>query len=373
MKTKSSRKGVYKPPVLAVPLAWSALSLDPVSADIPKLPLSAGSPEVIASAPCGVERAALESSVQKVRDKYGATVQEMRTRYAARAADIKRDADEAKPSDFGAITKFDIDISWKDQEFIFDTPTVIIKDQKIILDLPETVLKEQHWIYDLPASRLVNHQTGEFPEFRCDGIFDCTVKWSPIIVGVPEFYMERHDTILGVPEFSMGEQAIFMGVPEFRTERQRIVLGLPQITIKNVTVEAEYVKRESDEFAKQAGAESQALTQSIQNEMHNATAATLHDIFQCERTEFANTKARSLADVDAQIATAMAAAEAAKSAHAEAQAKTASAVVQQLVATRATIDAKFAESAEQFDASERRAMNSLEAQQPDNPPVVAAP
>jgi hypothetical protein len=195
---------------------------------------------------------------------------------------------------------------------------------------------------------------------------ECTVKWSDILTSVPEFYMERHETILGIPEFSVRDQTIILGLPEFFMERQKIIFGLPQFTVKDVHVEIGNVKREASEFAQQANTETAALSTAMQAEIRRTGAEKLHQVFQCHRMQVAANKDRAISKIDAQIATTTAAEQAARNAHADAQATSADAVVQQLVATRTAVGAQFDTAAKQVDAAEEKAISSLDTRQAEN-------
>ena len=319
--------------------------------------------------PCAAEQAALKTTFAKVQEDYKAKISAKTQEFAERSKGLKKDSDDAKPSTAGAMLGIDLDIGWKDQTIIFDTPSLVMKDNKMILGLPEIVMHEQHWIYDLPAVKMVLKQTGEYPELTCgDGFLGlgCTLKFSPILTNVPEFYMERHDTILGVPEFAIRDQTIIMGLPEFFMQRQKIILGLPQFTVKDVHVEIGNVKREAAEFAQQANTETAALSTAMQADLRKAGSEKLHQIFQCHRAQVAANKDREVLKLDAQIATTTAAAKAARDAHAAEQANAADAVVVQLTAAKAAIAAQFDGATKQVDTAEEKAIGSLAVRQADN-------
>src|SRR6266481_1015845 len=178
-----------------------------------------------APVPCAAEQAALKTSFAQVQEDYKDKISAKAGEYADRAAGLKKDSDDAKPSAAGAMLGIDLDVTWKDQTIIFDTPSVSMKENKMIMGLPEVVMHEQHWIYDLPATRMGVQKVGQYPEVTCGGFLglECTIKWSDILTSVPEFYMERHETILGIPEFAVRDQTIIMGLPEFFMERQKII------------------------------------------------------------------------------------------------------------------------------------------------------
>ena len=112
-------------------------------------------------------------------------------------------------------------------------PEVTIKNQDWIFDLPTVTVKDSDIIFHLPSIRMKRVKTGEYPEFTCSGFPpQCTVKWSPIWVDVPEPFMEEHRIVIGIPEFYMNEQKFVVGVPEITMKQQEISFDLPTITIK---------------------------------------------------------------------------------------------------------------------------------------------
>ncbi|MFZ4930370.1 hypothetical protein [Chryseobacterium sp. Mn2064] len=114
-----------------------------------------------------------------------------------------------------------------------DLPEVTIKDQDWIFDLPSVTVKDSDIIFHLPSIRMKRVKTGEYPEFTCHGFPpQCTVKWSPIWIDLPEPFMEEHRIVIGIPEFYMNEQRFVVGVPEITMKQQEISFDLPSITIK---------------------------------------------------------------------------------------------------------------------------------------------
>lgn len=337
------------------------MTIKPWAAALLALSLSSSFAADSAPSACAAEQAALQQAISSVQTEYKALFEKKKVEYQAIGDQIQKDADDNKPSTVGTYVKFDIQTDWKDQEFIFDTPSVTMIDQKIILGLPQVTVNQQKWIYDLPATRMAMHKTGQYPEFICDHAFfpSCSIKWSDIMTQVPEFYMERHETILGVPEFAIRNQEIILGIPEVRMERQRIVMGLPQITVKNVTVEQQRIQTESSAFQQKAQSESGSMASAMQAEIKIKTGDKTHAIFQCERKELENRRGQAISQLDTQIQSAVAQANSARTAKADAVAKSSDAVVAQLVATKATINAKFDEVAVNMDTEEKKTLDNM--------------
>jgi hypothetical protein len=99
---------------------------------------------------------------------------------------------------------------------------------------------------------MVDRKVGQHLEVTCSPFPNCTVEWKDNIMGVPEFYMERHETVLGVPEFAICDQKLIFGVPAVTMQRQEIIMGLPWITVKNVDAEVAVVQDEASAFQQKA-------------------------------------------------------------------------------------------------------------------------
>jgi hypothetical protein len=323
--------------------------------------LTASSMAVADSSGCADAQASLQAKMKSIQDSYKAKMDQKKVEYDQTAKKIRDESDESKPSDVGAVLKFDFKVDWKDQTLIFDTPTVTLTQTKMILGLPQVTLNQQKWIYDLPATRLENQKVGQHPEITCDHAFipHCTVEWKDNIVGVPVFYMERHETILGVPEFAVRDQTIIMGIPALTMQRQTFILGLPQFTLKNVTVEQEKVQKDVSSFQHQAENESAQLAAGMKTEIQTVASTEVHGVFQCQRASLEANRAQALAQIDSEIAKTKAAAQAARDTHSDATAKTADAVVAQIVATRAAVNAQFDDAANKLEQSEKAVVQSL--------------
>lgn len=203
----------------------------------------------------------------------------------------------------------DIDIQWERTEFVMDLPEVTMKEQTWSLDLPQVTVRDQEIIFHTPSTRTERVKTGEYPEFYCEGGFPpkCTVRWSPMWADLPVPFMQEQRIVMGVPEFRMDRTSFVWSLPEFRMTTQRLALHLPQITIKNISVEAEKAKKKGEELSAQTTQATQSIKATYKERAkmeHGWEAAAL---FECYQIEILKSRDAGLA----QFATGIAMAEAA--------------------------------------------------------------
>jgi hypothetical protein len=133
----------------------------------------------------------------------------------------------------------DMDVTFKEQHWIFDLPSVTVRDQKLIFGVPQVTMKTNDLSFDLPVTKLVNKKVGQKPEVYCDThtvIPKCTTKWTDIIIGVPEVSMETKHIKMDIPEVAMKNTQIVMGIPEFKMQRQDWYVKIPEFTLKKIEI-----------------------------------------------------------------------------------------------------------------------------------------
>ncbi|MET3332488.1 MULTISPECIES: hypothetical protein [Bradyrhizobium] len=198
----------------------------------------------------------IQEQIQIIKDRYSPQLEDLKKR-AQRLVD-----DYEKPSDGGAAIGIDFKIDWKDEDIIFDVPSVTMRSTTISLDLPEVFSERQTIIFHTPSVRMVDRKVGEYPEFH--GPFK--IEWKPIIVSVPEPFLEEQKIIFDLPSVKMKRQDIKLDLPEFKMETVKWDLKLPQITVVNVRAETaklkeagEQLKSEGDSIGSRMRAEIEAV------------------------------------------------------------------------------------------------------------------
>jgi hypothetical protein len=309
--------------------------------------------------PCSQAEAQLQAKIASIEAQYKTKIDKKKGEYQQAADQIRHDADASQPTGFGAVTKFDVNVDWKDTSIVFDLPVVMLNQTTLIMGLPEVIINQQKWVYDVPATRMVDRKVFQHPEVTCSPFPNCTVEWKDNIMGVPEFYMERHETVLGVPEFAIRDQKLIFGVPAVTMQRQEIIMGLPWITVKNVDAEVAVVQDEASAFQQKAETDTSRLSAAMKAEIRQAASKDLHRVFQCQKSRLDANRATVLARIDAELSKATTVAQTARANHADAVANTADAVVKQIVATRAVVHAQFDEAARKLAEAEQKALNSF--------------
>jgi len=194
---------------------------------------------------------AMENYQTNINNKIKAITDQYQPLLADLEARGKRLGDDfEKPDNWEAVINVDFDVEWKDNEIIFDLPSVTMRTQEISLDLPEVTMVDNTIVFGTPSVRMVTKKVGQYPEV--DGWI---LRWKDILIDVPETFMQEQRIVFGLPSVTMRRQDWKIDIPEFRMEQQRWVVKLPSITIKNVRAETQKI----EDAGKQLAAEGQAL------------------------------------------------------------------------------------------------------------------
>lgn len=205
---------------------------------------------------------AFQQRLAEIRQRYEPQIQLLTAKGKQIVSDYER------PSDLGVAIGVDFKVDWKDVELIFDVPSLTIEDKRVVLDLPEFRGERQHVAFDVPDVRMVDRKVGQYPEF-----YGWTVKWSDIIISVPEPYMRRVDIYFDLPSVTMRRQEIVFGVPKITMERIRWVVGLPQFTVINVSVQTGEIKQKGQDLQNEATALATQMKKEIEAEVAKLTAS----------------------------------------------------------------------------------------------------
>ncbi|NZD51897.1 hypothetical protein [Rhizobium leguminosarum] len=153
-----------------------------------------------------------------------------------------------KPDDWEAVIDVDFQVTWGEQKFSFDVPTVTMRTQTMSLDLPEVFMERQTIIFHTPSVRMKRIKIGQHPEWH--GPFNMV--WVDNFIDVPEPFMQEQRIIFDLPSVRMKLQEFKLDLPEFKMETLEIKIDLPQVTVKKVSAETAKVK-ESGEALKADG------------------------------------------------------------------------------------------------------------------------
>ena len=173
--------------------------------------------------------------VLQIKEKYEPQIRAL-TENGAKIA-----SEYTTPGDGAALIGVDVKVDWKDVDIYFDLPSVIIKDKSVSLDLPEILNKRQEISFDVPDVRMVDRKIGQKPEF-----YGFTIRWTDIIISVPEPYMRRVEISFDLPTVNMKRHDFVIGLPEFTMNRNSWKISLPQFTVQNINAQAADIQKKGN-------------------------------------------------------------------------------------------------------------------------------
>jgi hypothetical protein len=194
----------------------------------------------------------IQEQIQSIQERYKPQIEDLQRRGQQLVDDYE------KPSEGGAAIGIDVKVDWKNEEIIFDVPTITMRLTTLSFDLPEVFSERQTIIFHTPSVRMVDREVGRYPVFE-----GFKVKWKPIIISVPEHFMEEQKIIFDLPSVKMKRQEIKLDVPEFKMETVKWVLKLPQFTVINVKAETTKLK----EAGEQLKSEGEILSSRMKSEI----------------------------------------------------------------------------------------------------------
>lgn len=170
---------------------------------------------------------------------------DLQQRMSARAEIIKQEAQKAQD---GAPTgwEFEFEVTFDEQRWSFDKPTMAMRTQTWSFDWPELRGKEAS--FDLPDGlewRDELKYLGDF--FQCRSLTDCG--WYPVYANVPVAILKTKKVIFTVPEVVSQRKEFKWDVPEFYNEQVVWYVKLPQFKlIHSAATYAEESKKKADEL-----------------------------------------------------------------------------------------------------------------------------
>lgn len=175
----------------------------------------------------------LQQRIEAIVERYRPEIEQLKAAGQAMQEDV------VDPNFGEAVINVDFDIEWRDKELIFDVPQFSMREKRISLHLPTVFSDRQRIVFDTPSVRMVDRIIGYKPEFRG---FPPKIKMTPIIISIPEPFMERQEIIFDLPSVRMEQKDIVLNLPEVRLEQVRWVVRLPEITLRNVRAATEALK-----------------------------------------------------------------------------------------------------------------------------------
>jgi hypothetical protein len=296
--------------------------------------------------PCAGAQARLNARLAEISSHLERQTAVRKKQMEAEISKLQGQAPDTEGDPTVAVTKLHFKVTSHNQEIILGLPDVTMKDQKMILKLPDVTMKDQTFGWDRPAIKMVNVQTGEYPEFTCEH-FACSVKFSPIITSVPQPIMVHEQAIIGVPEFSMRDNTIIMGIPEFSIREQKIILTIPDFTLEDIEAQANWVQTSSNDLSQRMQNDMKNLVTQAKSDAEKASVTEISQMFACQGQELENKEKAALAEIDRQSAVIQASL-------AKAQQVGATEMAAQMQDTLTKLNASRAEVVKQFDAARKQ-------------------
>ncbi|WP_395696919.1 hypothetical protein [Methylocella sp.] len=244
--------------------------------------------------PCGQYQSNLESKARALGVDLTDKMKIISDKYQKESQDLSDDS--PNPGPVGGALDLDFDVGWKDVSIKFDLPEFKMVTQEWSFDVPQVTMKNQEMIFHTPSTRMVNKKVGQYPEI--DGF---TVRWKDIIVSVPEFFMQEQKIVMGVPEFKIDRTSMKIDIPEVTMKTQEIILGLPQFTLRSVHGEVNAITDRAENLKNSANAEVIKAKAEFSNQAKAELTQLTSTLFTCLRTTIQNKKSEALALLDPAI------------------------------------------------------------------------
>lgn len=173
---------------------------------------------------------------------------DLQQRMSKRAETTQQEAQKTKD---GAPTgwEFEFEVTFDEQRWSFDKPTVAMRTQTWSFDWPEVRGKEAS--FDIPDGlewRTEHKYLGDF--FQCRSLTDCG--WYPVYADVPVAVLKTKRVIFTVPEVTSQRKEFKWDVPEFYNEQVTWYVKIPQFKlIHSAATYAEESKKKAEELTAQ--------------------------------------------------------------------------------------------------------------------------
>lgn len=136
---------------------------------------------------------------------------------------------------------YQYNFEWKKVIFDLPVPQFTMKTQRFSFDIPEVTMNLKEICFDWPKTKMVDKKVGEKPEMTCGWkvtkilfgktkTWQCTTRWTPIIISVPEVTMERKCMSTKIPEVTMKTKDMIFKIPEATVVSKEISFNTLVIT-----------------------------------------------------------------------------------------------------------------------------------------------
>lgn len=185
-----------------------------------------------------------EESIKKLTEEFETELKALTNEISKEVSDIQDDSEILQEN--GSLFKikngnYQYNFEWKKVIFDLPIPQFTMKTQRFSFDIPEVTMNLKEICFDWPKTKMVDKKVGEKPEVTCGWkmkkvvfgktkMWQCTTKWTPIIISVPEVTMERKCMSTKIPEVTMKTQEMIFKIPEVTVVSKEISFNTLVIT-----------------------------------------------------------------------------------------------------------------------------------------------
>ncbi|MFY1048485.1 coiled-coil domain-containing protein [Chryseobacterium sp. GP-SGM7] len=205
-----------------------------------------------------------EESIQKLTQEFEAELKALTNEISKEVSNIQDDSEILQDNETLFKVKngnYQYNFEWKKVIFDLPIPQFTMKIQKFSFDIPEVTMDLKEICFDWVKTKMVPKKVGEKPETTCKwqvkwrlGIktkfWDCTTKWTPIIISVPEIIIERKCMSTKIPEVSMKTKEMIFKIPEVTMISKNISFNTLVITSINYNESEEDIENSNQEITK---------------------------------------------------------------------------------------------------------------------------
>lgn len=203
-----------------------------------------------------------EELVQQLSEEFEKELKTLTNEISKEVSNIQEDSEVLQENQtLFKIKNGDYTYNFEWRKIIFDLPIpkFTMKRHNWSFDIPEVTMNLTEICFDWPKTKMVNKKVGEKPETTCEwkigwrlGVktkfWDCTTKWTPIIIKVPEVTMETKCISTKIPEITMNTKEIIVDVPEVTIENKRISFNSLVITSIDYTESEDSIENSNEKI-----------------------------------------------------------------------------------------------------------------------------
>jgi hypothetical protein len=249
----------------------------------------------MADGSCDVHQTELTKLATELSSSFGEKMKILGEQIQQEADDLKNDQPE-NPGDIGGVVGFTFKVDWADVSIKFDLPEFVMKTQEWSFDVPQVTMRDQTMIFHTPSVRMKTVKIGQKPEFGPWG-----VKFTDLLADVPEPFMQEHRIVMGVPEFKVDRTAMVLDIPEVTMKTQEIIIGLPQFTLVDVQGEIGEYQARAEQFKDASQAKFDLVKTAFTTDAREQIGVAANTFFSCLRTQIQNKRAEAAASLEPAI------------------------------------------------------------------------